>query len=63
MAAMCETTLDRSLGGLLAVLEDPRCPIEHRHNLIDPVVIAIVATLCGADGWVAIAEFGRTWQL
>ena len=57
---MCETTLDRSLAGHFSALEDPRCPIKRHHNLIDMVVIAIAATLCGADGWVAIAQFGRT---
>jgi len=46
---MCETTLDRSLAGHFTVLEDPRCPIKRRHNLIDLIVIAIAATLCGAD--------------
>jgi predicted transposase YbfD/YdcC len=61
---MCEATLnlDRSLAGHFAVLEDPRCSIKRRHNLIDMIVVAIAAVLCGADGWVAIAEFGRTKQ-
>jgi predicted transposase YbfD/YdcC len=59
---MSEPDLDRSLAGHFSVLEDPRCPIKRRHRLIDMIVIAIAATLCGADGWVAIAEFGRTKQ-
>ena len=59
---MCEITLDRSLAGHFSVLDDPRCPLNRRHRLIDMIVIAIAATLCGADGWVAIAEFGRTKQ-
>ncbi|WP_295396637.1 ISAs1 family transposase [uncultured Thiodictyon sp.] len=54
--------LDRSLAGYFSVLEDQRCPINRRPTLTDMIVIAIAAVLCGADGWVAIAEFGRTKQ-
>jgi hypothetical protein len=39
-----------SLAGHFAVLEDPRGEIQCRHNLIDMIVIAIAAVLCGADG-------------
>lgn len=39
-------------------LDDPRgANIEHM--LFDIVVIAILATICGADGWVAIEQFGH----
>jgi len=39
-------------------LSDPRgANIEHL--LFDIVAIAILATICGADGWVAIEQFGR----
>ncbi|WP_200336197.1 ISAs1 family transposase [Thiocystis violacea] len=57
---MPEMTLDRSLMTHFATLEDPRCPLKRRHNLLDMIVIAIAATLGGADGWVQIAEFGRS---
>ena len=50
---------DRSLVGHFASLEDTRCPLKRRHILHEMIVIAIAAILCGADGWVAIAEFGR----
>ena len=50
---------DRSLAGHFARLEDPRDALRRRHKLIEMVVIAIAAVLCGADGWVAIAAFGR----
>ena len=56
---MGEPSLDRSLAGHFAVLEDPRDALRRRHNLIEMVVIAIAAVLCGADGWVGIAAFGR----
>jgi predicted transposase YbfD/YdcC len=43
-----------------AVLEDPRAESKRRHKLIDIVVIAVAAGLCGADDGVAIADFGRS---
>jgi predicted transposase YbfD/YdcC len=61
---MCETNLDRSLIGHFSPLEDQRCPINRRHVLVEMIVIAIAAVMCGADGWVAVAQFGRskeTW--
>jgi predicted transposase YbfD/YdcC len=61
---MCESNLDRSLIGHFSPLEDQRCPINRRHVLGEMIVIAIAAVMCGADGWVAVAQFGRskeTW--
>ncbi|WP_374234530.1 MULTISPECIES: ISAs1 family transposase [unclassified Thiocapsa] len=46
--------------GHFSALEDPRDTLRRRHNLLDMVIIAIAATLGGADGWVAIAQFGRS---
>ncbi len=40
-------------------LEDPRIDRTKRHKLIDIIVIAICAVICGADSWVEIAEYGR----
>jgi predicted transposase YbfD/YdcC len=59
---MPEMIVDRSLTRHFATLEDPRCALKRRHNLLDMIVIAIAATLCGADGWVQIEEFGRSKQ-
>ena len=42
-----------------ALLEDPRSDHTKRHLLIDIVVIAICAVICGADGWVGIEEYGK----
>jgi DDE_Tnp_1-associated len=45
-------------------LEDPRLDRTRLHDLIDVVVIAICAVICGSDGWVDIAKYGRaklTW--
>jgi len=40
-------------------LPDPRIDRHKEHRLIDILVIAICAGICGADTWVAIAEFGQ----
>jgi predicted transposase YbfD/YdcC len=40
-------------------LPDPREERNQRHKLFDIFVIAICATLCGANDWVHIATFGR----
>lgn len=42
------------------LLPDPRRETMNlRHKFIDILVIAICAIICGADTWVAVAEFGR----
>jgi predicted DNA-binding protein (UPF0251 family) len=49
-------------GGLLrafAALEDPRTDRTKKHSLGDILTIAICAVICGADGWVQVAHFGR----
>ena len=40
-------------------LDDPRQASGRRHKLLDIIAIAICATICGADNWVAMAAFGR----
>ncbi len=42
-------------------LTDPRCPNapNQRHLLIDMLVIAVCAVICGADGWEDIEEYGK----
>jgi predicted transposase YbfD/YdcC len=51
--------LDRSLASHFAPLADPRNPTQRRHILLEMIVIAIAAILGGAEGWAAIAQFGR----
>ncbi len=54
---------DMSLGPLatsFATLTDPRVDRTKEHLLLDIVLIAICAVVCGADGWVEVAEFGET---
>ena len=40
-------------------LEDPRVDRTKLHKLLDIVVIAICAVICGADGWVEVEAFGH----
>jgi len=46
----------------LSVLPDPRKTnhSQNRHELLDIVIVAILAVIAGADTWVEIADFGRT---
>ena len=41
-----------------ADLEDPRIERTRRHDLMDILVIALCAVICGAEGWVDIAKYG-----
>ena len=41
-------------------LPDPRMDRTKRHLLGDIITIAICAVICGADGWVQVATFGRS---
>ena len=41
-------------------LEDPRTGRATLHQLIDVVVIAICAVICGADSWVDVEMFGKS---
>ena len=43
-----------------ASLEDPRILLKTAHKLIDIIIIAICAVICGADTWAQIEEFGKT---
>lgn len=40
-------------------LDDPRVERTKRHQLIDIITIAILAVICGADGWVSIETYGQ----
>jgi predicted transposase YbfD/YdcC len=42
-----------------ANLEDPRIDRTRLHKLLDILVIAICAAICGADNWEEVALFGR----
>jgi hypothetical protein len=40
-------------------LRDPRAIHNIDHLLIDIIVITLCATICGANDWEAVAEYGR----
>lgn len=50
---------DLSIRTHFADLKDPRMERTRFHNLMDIVVIAICAVICGADGWLDIAAYGE----
>jgi predicted transposase YbfD/YdcC len=55
---------DLDLARAFAGLTDPRVDRTKKHELVDIVVIALCATLCGADSWLEVEEFGhakRDW--
>ncbi len=64
---MCLHPLARTQPGVsitahFADLRDPRLERTKAHDLATILVIAICASIAGANDWVAVAEFGRTKQ-
>ena len=53
---------DLTIGSYFADIDDPRKERTRDHALLDIIVIALAAMICGADSWVAVAEFGRFKQ-
>src|SRR5438034_3784679 len=43
-------------------IQDPRIDRTKLHKLIDIIIIAICAVICGAEGWEEIEEFGKEKQ-
>ncbi len=54
-----EEASKKSLQSLFEGIEDPRIDRTKRHQLLDIILIAILAVLCGAEGWVDIEAFGK----
>ena len=52
-----------SLREHFAQVEDPRIDRTKQHQLLDILIIAICAVICGADDWVAIERFGQGGHL
>ena len=64
---MCLHPLVRAQPGVsitahFADLRDPRLERTKAHDLATILVIAICASIAGANDWVAVAEFGRSKQ-
>jgi predicted transposase YbfD/YdcC len=53
----------RTLVEQFAALPDPRVERTKRHQLIDIVVMAICAVICGAEGWEDIEMFAEVHQV
>jgi len=51
-------TQGQTLFDHLSIIEDPRIDRTKQHLLLDILVIAVCATICGAEGWTEIEEFG-----
>lgn len=55
--------MDKQISGELIEhfgdMPDPRIDRTKRHKLVDIIVIAICAVICGADDWVDVALFGE----
>ena len=51
----------RSLIEVLDQVQDPRKARGKRHPMTAVLALAVVATLCGAKGYAAIAEWGRNY--
>ena len=49
----------RSLMDYLEALEDPRIDRTKKHALVDILIIAICAAICGAKTWIDIQDFGN----
>ena len=60
---MNDTPKDSSLIKHFQYLPDPRFQLKSDHKLIDIVIIAICAVICGADKWTQIEEFGKERQV
>ncbi len=48
-----------SLANGFMVVHDPRIDRAKKHNLVDIIMIALCATICGADGWEEIEIFAE----
>lgn len=53
-------SLKESLEERFGCIEDPRMSAKSAHKLVDIITIAIMAVLCGAEGWVAVETYGTS---
>lgn len=54
------TDVGASIATYFGDLKDPRIERSKEHQLLDILVIAICAVICGANDWEAVAEYGRS---
>lgn len=60
MSKVSVTVIGKSLKTPFSEINDPRINRKKEHKLIDILVIAVSATLSGADGFVAIEDWGKS---
>lgn len=46
-----------------SAIKDPRVDRTKKHPLVSILIISVLATICGAEGWSDIAEYGRRKSL
>ena len=56
------TAEETSIQSHFGKIKDPRIERSKRHNLIDIIVIAVCAIICGADGWESMEVYGLAKQ-
>ncbi len=59
---MRKESLKESIEKHFGKIPDQRVVTRSSHRLVDIIAIAILAILCGADGWVAIETYGKAKQ-
>jgi predicted transposase YbfD/YdcC len=59
---MRPTHASPTIATYFAELKDPRVERTKRHSLLAIVAIALCASICGADSWVEVAEYGEMQQ-
>lgn len=62
VAMVIKTEVKPQIETYFSTLEDPRSAMNQAHEFLDILVIAICAVICGADDWVAVADYGRAKQ-
>jgi len=56
---MMKESLKESIEEHFGKIPDQRVVTRSSHKLVDIIAVAILAILCGADGWVAIETYGK----
>jgi predicted transposase YbfD/YdcC len=57
-----ETKQPLSLEESFGIIQDPRIDRTKLHKLIDIIIIAVCAVICGAESWEEMEEFGKEKQ-
>jgi len=51
-----------AIGSHFESLKDPRVERTRRHELMDIVIVSILAVVCNADGWSEIVDYAQTQE-